>query len=207
MKRMMLILLVFSVLLACGCGRDEGVSYDLNRETSRDTGAADPEGETPDGEENGETEGERAQDEPEQAGTVVVYVCGAVRNSGVYELPEGSRVCDALAAAGGLAEDADERSLNQAEPLEDGLQITVYTKEEAEALPLSGEAASGNGKVNLNTAGIEQLDTLPGVGEARAKAIVQYREEHGSFSRIEEIMEIEGIKEKAFEKIRELIEV
>lgn len=144
---------------------------------------------------------------------IVAYICGAVVSPGVYTLPEGSRVYELIGAAGGLLETADERSLNQAEMLSDGQQITVYTKEEAESLPQTNaggtlpDSAADSGKVNLNTADIQQLTTLSGIGEARAQAIIAYRERHGGFRSVEEIMEIEGIKEKLFEKIREQIEI
>lgn len=144
---------------------------------------------------------------------IVAYICGAVPNPGVYTLPEGSRVYELIGAAGGLLEDADERRLNQAEVLTDGQQITVYTREEAKNLPQTetggGSASSdaGGGKVNLNTADVSRLMTLSGIGETRAQAIIAYREQHGGFRAVEEIMEIEGIKEKLFEKIREQIEI
>lgn len=164
---------------------------------------------------------------------ICVYVCGAVKTPGVYRLPEESRVCDAIAAAGGLLEDAEERSLNQAERLVDGEQITVFTKEEITANggrlssggaitggasgSAEGSAAGGvtNGtgadgttaRININTASREQLMMLPGIGKARAAAIIAYREENGAFSSIEAIQNVEGIKEKAFNKIKDLIEV
>ena len=144
-----------------------------------------------------------------------VYVCGAVNHPGVYQLAEGSRVCEALQCAGGLKEDADERSLNQAQVLEDGQQIIVLTVEETKNTG-SGTAAgsgsgsnaggsSGNAKVNINTAGREELMTLPGIGEARAEAIIAYREENGAFQSAEEIMKIEGIKEKSYAKLQDKI--
>ena len=151
--------------------------------------------------------------EEEVPARIWVYVCGAVHHPGVYELPEGSRVFEALAAAGGLTEDAEERSLNQASLLSDGEQITVYTREEIEGQggipgPAAAEAAgASSGKVNLNTAGKEELMTLSGIGESRAGAIIRYREQNGPFTSIEEIMQIDGIKEKSFEKIKEHIEV
>ena len=119
--------------------------------------------------------------EPE---TIFVYICGAVRSPGVYELPRGSRVFSAVEAAGGMTEEADSRLLNQAGILEDGQQITVYTKAEAESLPSQEQSARSEtaGKVNLNTASMESLMTLPGIGEAKARAILDYREEQGGFS-------------------------
>ena len=159
-----------------------------------------------------DTETAEEHPEPEVPAMIWVYVCGAVRTPGVYELPAESRLFQALEAAGGMTEEAEERSLNQAAVLSDGEQIIVYTKEEiASGLgPQSTGAAggsSGSGKVNLNTAGKEELMTLSGIGESRAAAILAYREQNGSFSSIEEIMNIDGIKEKSFEKIREYIEV
>lgn len=146
-----------------------------------------------------------------QSAEVVIYICGAVASPGVYTLPEGSRVYELIEAAGGLLEDADNRVLNQAEVLQDGQQIVVYTREEAADLPVpdsgAGTVVSNEGKVNLNTAKAEELMTLSGIGEARAHAIIAYREQNGGFRSIEEIMEIEGIKEKLFEKIKEQIEI
>ena len=148
--------------------------------------------------------------------TVQVYICGAVASPGVYTLPGGSRVVQAVEAAGGFLPDAEEKILNLARKIEDGEQITVWTREEAENMESTEtpqqntggtEQASGSGKVNLNTAGKEELMTLSGIGESRADAIIAYREANGPFGSVEEIMNIEGIKEKMFEKIRGSIEV
>lgn len=147
---------------------------------------------------------------------MVIYVCGAVRRPGVYRLESGARVYQALQAAGGLTGQADEKSLNQAAPLEDGQQVVVYTKEEigkgAGGAPASGNSgtassSSAAAKVNLNTADKEALMTLNGIGEARAEAILTYRQNNGRFRTVEDIMKVEGIKEKAFEKIKNQIEV
>ena len=144
------------------------------------------------------------------------YICGAVASPGVYTLPGGSRVVQAVEAAGGFLPDAEEKILNLARKIEDGEQITVWTREEAENMEITEtpqqntggtEQASGSGKVNLNTAGKEELMTLSGIGESRADAIIAYREANGPFGAIEEIMNIEGIKGKMFEKIRGSIEV
>ena len=153
---------------------------------------------------------------------IYVYVCGAVNAPGVYQLPENSRVFAAIDAAGGLREDAETRSLNLAEWLEDGMQITVYTSEEVaggEAASISGGkgtstgTASENsgqdtsGKVNINTATVEELMTLSGIGESRAADIIAYRNEHGAFSDIQEITNVSGIGEKSFAKIKDQITV
>lgn len=133
---------------------------------------------------------------------IFVYVCGAVNCEGVYELPSGSRVYQAIEVAGGFREDADKQSVNQAEVLEDEERIYV---------PMIGEEVSDvseeDGKVNINKASKEELMTLPGVGESRAESIIKYREDVGAFQSIEDIMQVSGIKEGLFEKIKDLITV
>jgi len=145
---------------------------------------------------------------------ICVHVCGAVNAPGVYEMAEGSRVCEAVALAGGFAEDADSTWINQAGYVQDGQQLYVYTAEETQGLsrdaPPHGEAAvqdTADGLVNLNTAGREELMTLPGIGEAKADAIIAWRTEHGAFGAIGEIQQISGIKEAVFSKIKDRITV
>lgn len=140
---------------------------------------------------------------------LVVDVCGAVERPGVYRLPAGARVCDAIEMAGGLRSDADMVSLNQAERLSDADKIRVYTQQEVlESAPQREAQAAGEpAKVNLNTADITQLCTLSGIGEARARDIIAYRTEHGAFSSIEEIMNVSGIKEATFHRIMDDVTV
>lgn len=147
--------------------------------------------------EEGSNQGQEAD-----ADRIYVYVCGAVVAPGVYELPGGSRVYEAIATAGGFREDAMATEVNQAEVLEDEMRIYVPTVEE-----MAQETISGKGKVNLNRASKEELMTLPGVGESRAESIIQFRKEQGSFKNIEDIMQISGIKEALFEKIKDFITV
>lgn len=142
---------------------------------------------------------------------LVVDISGAVAYPGVYYLREGSRICDAVEMAGGLLKDADRDSLNQAALLQDGSKIVIYTMQEAETAG-SSEAVSGmsetqSAKVNINTADVAQLCTLSGVGESRAKDIIAYREQNGLFETIEDIMNVSGIKEATFNKIKEEISV
>lgn len=137
---------------------------------------------------------------------IYVHVCGAVNAPGVVEIPEGSRGQTALEAAGGFAEDAAEDAVNLAEVLRDGMQLYFPTKEEIVAWTVQQQAES-EGLVNLNTAGVEALCTLPGIGEAKAKAIVAYREANGAFERVEDIMQVSGIKESAYNQIKELVVV
>lgn len=157
-----------------------------------------------------------------QAGEIYVHVCGAVECPGVYKLPDGSRIFEAIELAGGLRPDACGESINQAETLSDGRMIKVLTAEEAaEALAAgeaetldggeisAGEEASMNdgGKVNINTADAARLMTLPGIGASKAESILSYRREHGAFSTAEELMNITGIKEGIYAKLKEYITV
>ncbi len=152
---------------------------------------------------------------------VVVYVCGAVVNPGVYELSEGSRIDDAVTAAGGFSEDADRTYVNLAARLSDGskLQIPTISETSDEALAKEIEsfdtgdngyksgASDGSGLININTASQTELATLPGIGEGIAGKIIKYRDENGSFKSIEDIMKVSGIKDKLFSKIKDQITV
>jgi len=136
--------------------------------------------------------------------TIYVQVAGAVASPGVYELLQGARCFEAIEMAGGLLEAADDSDLNQAMELTDGQKIYVYTKGERELL----EAASADdGLVNINTATAEQLSSLPGIGMSKANMIVSYRQEHGMFTSIEDIMNVQGIKEGSFARIKDYIKV
>lgn len=157
---------------------------------------------------NTETGSARAEDE--RPG-YFVHICGQVKEPGVYELPEGSRVFEAVEAAGGFTRDAAGEYLNLAEKITDGMKIMVYDREEAEALKKTGpdgavETGAG-GLVNINTAGKEELMTLSGIGESKAEDIIRYREESGGFRTIEEIMKVPGIKNAGFQKIKDRITV
>lgn len=132
---------------------------------------------------------------------VVVYVCGAVCKPGVYHLKENARIQDAIQKAGGFRKNADKLSLNLAEKVKDGQQIKIESKNATE------NSAGNDGKVNINKATREELMTLSGVGQSRADAIIQYRTKQGSFTSIEDIMKISGIKKGLFEKIQSLITV
>jgi len=141
-----------------------------------------------------------------------VYICGAVVHPGVYAFPSGSRIYEVLEAAGGMTEGADDTLVNQAELVTDGMMIRIYTKVEADTLGLkNGDAAEGrgqsDGRVDINSASVTELMMLPGIGSAKAEAIVAYREEYGAFSCIEDLMNIPGIKEGVFRQIKEHIKV
>jgi len=144
-----------------------------------------------------------------------VYICGAVQNPGVYELTEGSRIFEAVSLAGGFREDACEEYVNQAREVTDAMKIYIPTMSEIE----NGVFHEEEGKtdievqaekeesslININTADKERLLTLPGIGESRAEAIIEHRESNGRFTKIEDIMQVSGIKEGAFAKIKDKI--
>ncbi len=200
-KTAFLFMLLFTVLCLAGC-RDTAVLYDSGGE---ETGNV-PAGETADsGEAAEEAAGETASRKTAES-VICVYVCGEVHAPGVYELPESARVVDAVEAAGGMTEKASDTWLNLAELLSDGQKIEVPSAERAEEL-LEEEKEAESGLVNLNTASAEELMTLTGVGEAKARAILDYREEHGGFQKPEDLMEIPGIKEGVFQKIKDQITV
>lgn len=149
---------------------------------------------------------------PPSPAPLVIHVAGAVKNPGMHTLPQGSRVKDAVDLAGGLAEDADSNLINLAMQVKDGMQIWV---------PFVQENPSGNDKpeiadqipvqnhpeiqININTASQEELETLSGIGPVIAAAIVQFRQEHGAFERIDDIQAVSGIGPVVFEKIKPFI--
>lgn len=176
-KIIVLILVFLISLVACDSEEKETVSLEAI-DTQEDTSVSDVDGD------------------------IYVYVCGAVERAGVYKLPAGSRTYEAIEMAGGFREDAATAEVNQAEVLQDEARLYVPTISET-----ISEEAEDDGKINLNKATKEELMTLPGVGASRADSIIQYRNENGGFKSIEEIMQISGIKEGLFEKIKDLIKV
>ena len=170
-------------------------------------------------------------EEKEATVSCMVHVCGAVEQPGVYELPQGSRIYQAIECAGGLSDEADPDYLNQADFVSDGEKVYVPTREEvteldsrlqnimvqadglgvsysaSESIQSGQEEQGKSGLVNLNTASEDQLCTLPGIGSSKAKSIIAYREEHGSFDRIESVMNVAGIKDGLFQKIKAYITV
>lgn len=139
-----------------------------------------------------------------------VYICGEVKYPGVYEMEAGERIYQVVERAGGYTQAAAADYLNLAEPVADGMKLVVPDQNElAQAGELYGPTGLSRetAKINLNTATKEQLMTLRGIGEARAGDIIRYRETHGSFSCIEDIMKVSGIKDAAFQKIKESITV
>jgi competence protein ComEA len=144
----------------------------------------------------------------ESTGTVYVHVGGAVERSGLYELPPGSRVNDALEAAGGATANADIDAVNLAAPVSDGDKVLIPERGETQGPPdQGGSGGSGQQLININTASASDLEALPGIGPALAQRIVAFREERGGFRTIEELLEVSGIGPRTFENLRDLVTV
>lgn len=197
-----MVLLIVAVLAFCGGNayqdwRAQGEGLTLVKE-SEDTAAAD----TSANEENATA----------TSSEVVVHVTGAVSTPGIYTLPSDARVDDAVRAAGATAE-ADLSQLNLAQKLADGQKITVPAIGSASTSAGEGttttpaDASSDGALVNINTASLEELETLPSIGEVRAQAIITYRETNGGFRTIEELQEVSGIGEKIFADVAPYITV
>lgn len=154
------------------------------------------------------TEGEGASAAP--ASELVVHITGAVADPGVYILPEGARVLDAVAAAGGLTETAEPGSVNLARPLSDGEQLIIAEigedpPEQSSAATPGAPPETADGRVNLNTADEAALDTLPRIGPALAQRIIDWREENGPFTSVDDLLAVSGFGEKMVESLRDLV--
>lgn len=196
-KKFSFIILMMMVLTITGCTKEhEDESVELSEAALEDTKEEESD-KTMKVQEDGEDE-------------IFVHVCGEVAHPGVYSLRAGSRLYEVIEAAGGMTDAAAGESLNQAAWAEDGQQIYVPSKEEVmQERTVQGTESQNldDGKINLNTASKEELMTLNGIGEAKATAIITYREEHGGFQTVEELMEVEGIKEGVFNKVKDQIKI
>lgn len=191
---------------------------------SEETESSEEQDKKSEGENPEDKDSNEGQEKSEEKSTICVYICGAVVNEGVYEVPAGSRVSDVLDKAGGYSEEALHGYVNLARTLEDGERVYIPDKQELESLGIlegdgsssgsgdssgasadgsSGSSADGSNEtlVNINTADSETLQTLPGIGEKKAADIIAYREEHGAFSSTEDLKNISGIGDSTFEKL------
>ena len=146
--------------------------------------------------------GETAENNDNVTVEIMVHVAGAVRSPGVYTLADGARIYEALEAAGGALSDADAHALNLAEPLYDGRRINVpFASEEGSP----ADTVEESGKVNINTATVAQLETLPGIGPSKAAAIFSFRQENGPFRAVDDLAQVSGIGPKTVESLTEHI--
>lgn len=140
---------------------------------------------------------------PQVSDGILVHVLGAVERPGLYELGSGDRTMDAIAAAGGFTDTADREHLNLAKPVADGEQLRIPAIGEV----VAGPVESSDGRVNLNSADAAALDTLPRVGPAMAERIIQWREDNGGFTAIEDLLSVSGIGQKTFDGLKDQVTV
>lgn len=153
-------------------------------------------------------------------GKIVIHITGKVKKTGILVLPEGARIADAIDAAGGHKESADLDEVNLAYVLQDGQKVYIPSKEDKVKLEskayITSESGNnvivqnvnekgGNGKVNINTATQSELENLPGVGEAIASRIIEYREQNGKFNKIEDLQNVKGIGDAKFNNMKEYV--
>jgi competence protein ComEA len=143
---------------------------------------------------------------------VFIHICGEVKRPGVYQFTYEPRLIEVIKSAGGLTKKAADDSINQAQTVSDGMQIVIYNKKQVKKEKTGSnspshekEGENTNDLININTAGKEELMNLTGIGESKAAAIIQYREENGSFHVKEDIMKISGIKEATYELLKDMI--
>jgi len=206
-QQMFLLLLVAGLLIETGVliwsGRadrafDNEILLDTQDSLSLSSGGKDAKAA-----ENSET----VETEPDK---IKVYIAGSITKAGVYELNSDTRVEDVVKAAGGVTADADLSSVNLAQKLKDEDMIYIPKIGEAEQPSPSvvpSNLQQNDNKIDINKASVQELDTLPGIGPAKAQKIVDYREQNGSFKSIEDIQEVSGIGPATFENIKDLITV
>ncbi|PGW59824.1 competence protein ComE [Bacillus thuringiensis] len=145
----------------------------------------------------------KISDTKEQKRTIIIDVKGAVSKEGVYEMKEGDRVKDAVQKAGGFLSEVDIKKVNLAQIVQDQMLLYIPSKNESEQGMFT--SSKEDGKIRINTAAKEQLEKITGIGSQKAESILKYREEHGPFQKIEDLLEIDGIGTKSLEKIKDQI--
>lgn len=221
MKNLIIMAMIAATVALSGCGRNNEEMILLNDNATESNDSNISFDKTAESSINKDNESEALEENPGLS--FVVFVCGAVNRPGVYEVSKGARIFDVIEKAEGYREDAASTYLNLAESVSDGQKIYVPTLYEIESGNLSASSGAiasinngilaaggttssvGSGLVNINKATEDELKTLPGVGESKAKAIIAYREENGGFKRKEDIMEISGIKTNLFNKVKDKI--
>ena len=198
---------VFMTFLCTGCSRPEPLfesmnssgAYVLSENAAEKYTASETEESAP------------TEERPETEERITVFVCGAVEDPGVYEVPSDARLIDAVAAAGGFSSCADREWHNLARRVSDGERLQILTEDETDLLRQEGKtsedgcssvpSADADTTVNINAASLELLMTLPGIGETRARAILDYRNKNGAFASADELLNVSGIGDKLFGRI------
>lgn len=206
-------IVISGICYSCAYQKDNPASLLVSEETVEEEGALETEASK--GKlntlENSESITEVTIDTDQKSAVIYVHICGAVATPGVYQLKQDARLCELIEQSGGLLQDAAGDYVNQAQQVMDGQRIYIPTKEEVEELS-TAEYLEGNQNVteikeetsalvNINTADSQELMNLPGIGQAKADSIIEYRTANGTFKTIEELMKIPGIKEGLFSKI------
>lgn len=216
-KKRITVVIMLCILLAVvsGCGKEKHSDTLEEVQKREKTESVEVSDETEnEADENGADSRYRICEESRERRRDLCICMRAGSSPGVYELPEGSRICQAIDAAGGMLDTASTDWVNQAETAEDGQKIYVPSTEEAETMPEgqqtgqmqeTSSAEGTDGKVHLNAASREELMTLTGIGEKKADAIIRYRESNGGFQSVDELMQVEGIKEGTYNKIKDSI--
>ncbi len=145
----------------------------------------------------------KATESKEQKKTIVIDVKGAVHREGVYEMGMGARVKDGIEKAGGFLPEADSEKVNLAQLMQD--QMLLYVPKKGEQVQGTNLPSGQEGKIQINVASKEQLEKITGIGPRKAENIMKYREEHGPFQKMEDLLEVDGIGEKSLEKIKDKI--
>ncbi|GMR68409.1 MULTISPECIES: competence protein ComEA [Bacillus] len=145
----------------------------------------------------------KISDTKQQKKIIIIDMKGAVVKEGVYEMKEGDRVKDAIEKAGGFLPEADRKKVNLAQVVQD--QMILYVPDKNEQVQEGAAVSKEEGKVQINVASKEQLEKITGIGSRKAESILKYREEHGPFQKIEDLLEIDGIGVKSLEKIKDQI--
>ena len=196
-KDIILIVSLFLGLSVLGFGYKFFVSKNYNKEIIQSTKF-----------ENKTKNDDEPSEKSNTSSEIFIHIDGEVNNPGLYKMFNGDRIDDAIRAAGGLTVDADKSKINLAIKLTDEMKIHIYKKGEShvESINSLNNSTSNNKLVNINTANKEELCKLPGIGENKAKLIIEYREKH-KFTKIEDITKVSGIGKKIFEKIKNEITV
>ncbi|MBO4346879.1 MAG: helix-hairpin-helix domain-containing protein [Lachnospiraceae bacterium] len=183
-KRFIVLILFAGLFLCASCAENRLVLSEIPEDSQIDLNNT-----------NASYENASFSDANEKKKAGCVYICGAVEKPGIYEFYEGARLYELIEEAGGLDEEADADAVNLAMEVKDAQQIRI---------PYIGETIASDEEklIDLNTASTADLCTIPGIGESRATAIIEYREKNGGFSDIEELKNISGIKDATFEKIK-----